>query len=159
MSSTNTNTTFPLKKVLVAFDGSDNAGRALEAAKSLAKQNTAELIVVHVVSERPPAVYSPIGMNMPTTDYQAYFKQIEDQGNKLVNQAVEIAKAQGIRARGVVIATVSSTVESILDTCKNESADLIVVGTRGLGGFKKLLLGSVSSGVLSHASCSVLVVR
>ena len=47
----------------------------------------------------------------------------------------------------------------ITEFAKKERADLIVVGTRGLSGFKKLLPGSVSSGIATHAPCSVLVVR
>jgi nucleotide-binding universal stress UspA family protein len=54
---------------------------------------------------------------------------------------------------------VSSVVETIINNADKEGADLIVVGTRGLDGFKKLLIGSVSSGVISHASCPVLIVR
>ena len=73
---------------------------------------------------------------------------------KLVNEVVQKAKGEGINARGEVLRTISSTVESIVEVADKEHVDLIVVGTRGFGGFKKLLLGSVSSGVVSHASCS-----
>jgi nucleotide-binding universal stress UspA family protein len=150
---------FPLKKIMVAYDGSDNALRAVQAANSLAKQNSSELVVVNIVFERPPDVYSPIGMNIPAPDFQDYLKQFENQGTKLVDEVVEKAKLEGIRARGMVLATVTSTVESIIDISEKENVDLIVVGTRGLGGFKKLLLGSVSSGIISHADRSVLLVR
>jgi len=50
-------------------------------------------------------------------------------------------------------------VETIISHAAKEDVDLIVVGTRGLGGFKKMLMGSVSSGIISHADCPVLVVR
>ena len=52
-----------------------------------------------------------------------------------------------------------SVVETILEQGDKSNVDLIVIGTRGLTGFKKLLVGSVSSGVISHAHCSVLIVR
>jgi nucleotide-binding universal stress UspA family protein len=158
-SSRDSRTLFPLKKILVSTDGSENAKRAISAACSLAKQNGSELLVVHVVSEAIPAQYSPIGINTPAADYTDYFKTIEQEGMKLVNQVVQNAKRDGINARGEVLRTISSTVESIIEVSDKEHVDLIVVGTRGLGGFKKLLLGSVSSGVVSHASCSVLIVR
>ena len=150
---------FPLQKVLVSTDGSDNANRAVQAAATLAKQNSAELLIIHVVSEAIPAQYAPIGINTPVADYTNYFKTIEEQGRSLVNQAVESAKRTASNVRGEVLRTISSTVEAIVEISEKEHADLIVVGTRGLGGFKKLLLGSVSSGILSHAHCSVLVVR
>ena len=139
--------------------GSENAKRAVNAASSLAKQNGSELLIIHVVSEAIPAQYSPIGINTPASDYTDYFKTIEQEGMKLVNEVVQKAKGEGINARGEVLRTISSTVESIVEVSDKEHVDLIVVGTRGFGGFKKLLLGSVSSGVVSHASCSVLIVR
>lgn len=154
-----TRTLFPAKKILVSTDGSENAMRAVAAATSLAKQNGSELLIVHVVSEAVPAQYSPIGINSPAADYSDYFKTIEQDGMKLVNQAVHNAKGEGVNARGEVLRTISSVVESIVEVSEKEHVDLIVVGTRGLGGFKKLLLGSVSSGIISHAHCSVLVVR
>jgi nucleotide-binding universal stress UspA family protein len=158
-SSGNSRTLFPLKRILVTTDGSENAKRAVNAASSLAKQNGSELLIIHVVSEAIPAQYSPIGINTPASDYTGYFKTIEQEGLKLVNEVVQKAKGEGINARGEVLRTISSTVESIVEVSEKEHVDLIVVGTRGLGGFKKLLLGSVSSGVVSHASCSVLIVR
>jgi len=54
---------------------------------------------------------------------------------------------------------VTSTVQGIVEFASNEKVDLIVIGTRGLSGFKRLLIGSVSSGVVAHAHCPVLVVR
>lgn len=53
----------------------------------------------------------------------------------------------------------TSVVQAITEKALEKGVDLIVVGTRGLGVFKRLLLGSVSKGVVSHAHCSVLVVR
>jgi len=52
-----------------------------------------------------------------------------------------------------------SAVQAIIECAENRKFDLIVMGTRGLSAFRKALLGSVSSGVVSHATCSVLVVR
>ncbi|MHB1867451.1 MAG: universal stress protein [Nitrososphaerales archaeon] len=160
MSSTKAGKTlFPPKTILVTTDGSENANRAVEAATILAKQNGSELIIVHVVSETVPAQYSPIGINTPVADYTNYFQIAEEQGKKIIDQAVEKAKGEGIKVRGETFRTISSTVESIVEAADKEHADLIVVGTRGLGGFKKLLMGSVSSGIVSHANCSVLIVR
>ena len=53
----------------------------------------------------------------------------------------------------------SSIVGAILEYAEKSAVDLIIVGNRGLGGFKKLILGSVSQGIINHAKCSVLVVR
>jgi nucleotide-binding universal stress UspA family protein len=158
MSSTS-NTLFVQKRILVSTDGSENANRAVAVASNLAKQTGCELLIVHVVSEAIPAQYSPIGINTPAADYTDYFNTIEQQGKNLVDQVVQKAKQEGVNSRGEVLRTISSTVEAIVEVADKEHVDLIVVGTRGLGGFKKLLLGSVSSGIVSHANCSVLIVR
>jgi nucleotide-binding universal stress UspA family protein len=150
---------FPLRKILVSTDGSENATRAENVAVELAKQYGAELIVVYVVAELVPSFYSPIGVSTPTLDYSKYFEIAESEGKKIVNRVVDAAGKQSVNVKGEVLKTGASVVEAILDASEKENVDLIVIGTRGLGGFKKLVLGSVSSGVVSHASCSVLVVR
>jgi nucleotide-binding universal stress UspA family protein len=150
---------FPLNKIVVSIDGSENSNRAADVAIQIGKEFKAEVVVVNVVAEIVPAVYSPIGMNSPMVDYSPYFELAEDEGKKLVDKTVDAAKQQSVNAKGEVLKTLSSVVEAIIDAAQKEDADLIVVGTRGLGGFKKLVLGSVSSGVVSHAHCSVLVVR
>ena len=156
---TETRQFFPLKKILVSTDGSENAERAVQAAIQLAKQNGAELVIVHIIAEMIPAVYSSISVGTPSIDYSHYFEFAENEGKKIVNAAKEKAEKQSVRAKGEIVTTPSSVVESILKLEESEKADLIVIGTRGLGGFKRLVLGSVSSGVVAHAKCAVLVVR
>ena len=70
-----------------------------------------------------------------------------------------LARKEGVKTTTAVLDNVTSTVYAITNYAEQRRIDLIVVGSRGLGGFKRMLLGSVSSGVLNHASCSVLVVR
>ena len=124
-----------------------------------AKQNGSELLIVHVIFEALPAQYAPIGINEPLADYTSYFNSIEQKGKELVDAIVSDAQKDGVNANGEVLRTISSTVEAILEASDRHHANLIDVGTRGFGGFKKLLPGSVSTGIVSHANCSVLVVR
>ena len=149
----------PLSKILVSIDGSENASRAMKAAVSIAKQFQSELLVLNVVAEMVPPVFSPIGVNVPAVDYSNYLERAENDAKKLVNDAVAAAKNESVNARGVVLRTVTSVAETILEEAAKENVNLLVVGTRGLGGFKKLLLGSVSNAIIAHAHCSVLVVR
>jgi nucleotide-binding universal stress UspA family protein len=157
MSSEHTSL-LPLKKVLVATDGSKNAERAIDAAGQVAKQFSSELIVLSVVMELVPPVYSPIGVDVPTVDYSAYLNRAESDAKKIAEDAAK-KLGSSINTRIVVLRSVTSVAEAILEEASNENVNLIVVGTRGLGGFRKLLLGSVSSAVVEHSPCSVLVIR
>ncbi len=149
----------PLIKILVATDGSNNAERAVRAAVQLAKRFKAELIILNVVMELVPPVYSPIGVDVPAVDYTAYLQRAEADGKKIAADAGKIVESEGVKYKVAVMRSVTSVAEAVLQEATTESVNLIVMGTRGLGGFKKLLLGSVSSAVVDHASCSVLVVR
>ncbi len=148
------------KRILVAVDGSDNSTRAARLAIEIAKKYGAELMVLHVI----PTIHYALAVTAPSAtlppgvydDYQAYERAT---GETLVSSAVDLAKAGGIRVRSDVQEPGGSIVEGITDYALGEHVDLIVIGTRGLSRFKKLVIGSVSSGVVSHAHCPVLVVR
>lgn len=98
-----------------------------------------------------------------TSRYMAvdsYYETREREASPFMNVAIQTAKAQGIsKVRGELLRAPKSIVEGKILAASRNKIDLIVIGTRGLGGFKKLLLGSVSSGVITHAPCNVLVVR
>ena len=147
------------KKIVTSTDGSPNGARALDAGIQLAKAFGAELIVLSVAPQILPTVYSPVGVAGPVLDYSAYYDALAKDTKKIVDDGVQKAKQQGVNARGAALTTVNSVAEAIIAESEKENADLIVVGTRGLGGFKKLVLGSVSSAVVAHATSSVLVVR
>jgi len=149
----------PLKKVLVATDGSKNAERAVNVAVEISKNFSAELLVLNVVMEMVPPVYSPIGVDVPSVDYTAYLSRAEADGKKIAEGAAKVAENEGVNNRVVVLRSVTSVAEAILEEATKEKVNLIVIGTRGLGGFRKLLLGSVSSACVDHAPCSVLVIR
>ncbi len=72
---------------------------------------------------------------------------------------MELAHGRGVKARWEVLPSAESIVGQIVDYADREKADLIAMGSRGLGGFKRMVIGSVSSGVVTHAKCPVLVVR
>ncbi len=146
-------------KILAAVDGSKNADRAAKIAVKLAKRNAAELTVISVVS-RPSYLFAPVsGAGVPPMGLGDYYNYASRDAEAWVNEAVFSAKARGVAAKGRVLKAGSSVVKSITDYAQEQEVDLIVLGTRGLGGFNRLLLGSVSSGVVAHAGCSVLVVR
>ena len=84
---------------------------------------------------------------------QQWFNKIEEQINNEVNNN------NNIQLQTEVIVTATSIVSAIVEYAKNRNVDLIVTGTRGRSQFKKLLLGSVASGVITDAACPVMVVK
>ena len=156
----------PFKKILVAIDGSDSSKRAAQVALGLAEGLKADLILLHAIS--PPTRYygstipTPSGVSAPPIsqhEIDAYYDYARRAAKGMVEDIESQAKRDGVKVKTEFPQGVSSVVETIIGHAEDEKVDLIVVGTRGLGGFKKLLLGSVSSGVVSHASAPVLVVR
>ncbi len=149
------------RRILVAVDGSENSKRAARIAIELAVKFGAKLDVLHVV---PRLTYESTPMSLtraavPPTGYGQVYAEAHKEAEKYVGDIVSEAHAGGIVARGDVLENRASIVETIVGYSKSEEADLIVTGTRGQGGFKKLLIGSVSSGVVAHAECPVLIVR
>ncbi|PSN83456.1 hypothetical protein B9Q11_01335 [Candidatus Marsarchaeota G2 archaeon ECH_B_SAG-F08] len=146
------------KRVLVAVDGSENSKRALNIAIEIAKAFSSELFVINVV---PPPVYygDTMGSPVPLPAIQEYYNYAQNASKKLVEDSVEECRKKGVDAKGFSVDGVSSVVDAIVQFAEKEKVELIVVGTRGLSGLKKLILGSVSSGVVSQAPCSVLVVK
>ncbi len=76
----------------------------------------------------------------------------------MLAEAVSLAESGGTSASSEIRKGISPA-QGIVDYADTSEADLVVVGTRGMGGFGKLLMGSVANSVLHYADCSVLVVR
>jgi len=140
------------KRILVAIDGSENASRAANYAVTLAKQFSAELIVCHAIP-MPSATFGTIEPK------SIYFDKARKNAKSFLNETITLAQSEGVKASEVLAEASSSVVEAIVSNASSHNVDLIIMGTRGQGSFKKLLLGSVSSGVLNHAPCSVLIIR
>ena len=132
-------------KVLVVVDGSEYSMNAAEYAISIAKQFGAQLIVLHVITSD---IISP--------QLEEIKKNAHDNFEKI--RLIGDKANWDIPLRTELIAS-SSVVGGITDFAEEENVDLIVVGTRGKSGFKKLLLGSVASGIVNYATCPVLVVK
>ena len=98
---------------------------------------------------------------MPSDGLSDYYKHQENDSDHFLGEAVKLANNLGAQNPSpVLVRAEKSIVEEIIEKAEHEKeVDLIVIGTRGLGGFKKMLLGSVSSGVITHSHCNTLVVR
>lgn len=135
-------------KLLVAYDGSDNSRRALEVAVDLAVRYGARLQVAKVVD-----LASLMGLEVK----EEVIDELRSKAEREVHDAVEFVRSKGIDADGSVL--VGDPVGSIVELAQEMGVDLIVTGSRGLSKLKRILLGSVSTGILTEARCSVLVVK
>jgi len=176
-----------MNTIVVAVDGSQHATKALDIAALLAKSNSADVMVVHAISgnELPEIVRrgveteyadeiatrlksANIGSTLP--DETQYARTLLAQSNKTTN-IVNTLAGENILKRAVSylhkrnIVSVSShlatndAVEAILDVSKKHDADTIVMGCRGTGRLRGMVLGSVSQSVAHQANCSVVIVK
>jgi nucleotide-binding universal stress UspA family protein len=131
-------------RIVVGVDGSENANRALEWAVDEAKYRAATLHLIHSW-KFPPAMPLPDGGIAPA-DIEGVANAILGEAKALIpaDVSVETEVANEFAARALIRAS--------------EGADLVVVGARGMGGFKGLLLGSVSQQVAHHARCPIVIV-
>lgn len=162
MSTTNTKMTIDSTgaptRVLVAVDGSNYSKKAVRVAVMLCRAVNAELIAFHAIPV-PCYSFTSESAGMYPFPLNQYFASARKEAQGLVDEAVTLAKNTGIQATGLVGEPTYSIVEAVVQAAITRNIDLIVIGSRGLSGFKKLLIGSVSSAVVNHAHCSVLVVR
>jgi nucleotide-binding universal stress UspA family protein len=137
--------TFP-ETVVVGFDGSDTARRALDRVADLLRD--AATVVLVTVAE---PLYSNPRAGAPVDPREA------DERDQTLSEGKALLAARGIAARS--LPAVGDPAEAILEAAREADADMIVVGSRGRGRLARIALGSVSSKVAQDADRSVLVVR
>jgi nucleotide-binding universal stress UspA family protein len=146
-------------KILVPIDGSKYSFKAAEHAIDISIKYKSDLIFLSVVpSKISYGDSSGIFGAIPPT----YFKKYKNEANKWFNQIMNKIEKDQLQIKKIktdVITTPISVVSAILEYAEKKDTDLIIVGTRGITGFKRLLLGSVASGIVTYAHCPVLVVR
>ena len=172
-----------LNRVLVATDGSENARNAEKTASELAAAVGANLVIVHTVVERPsehevdgiadvmrgigPQPFAPLHMDNlveqvahATGAEHIYNHQdaLRELGERLLHSAAERAREAGVGHVETRL-VYGDPAQSVVEAADHEEADLIVVGTRGIGGLRGRLIGSVSEKVVKQAHRSTLVVR
>jgi nucleotide-binding universal stress UspA family protein len=143
------------KRILVPLDGSDFSFRAAQYAINIARLTDGEIICIHAVVDLPYREY--IGPGMITV--ASYIEEAKKRAEEWFSQVKSMAAKESVKVRSDTIFKLPSVAESIITYAAEQKADLIVIGTKGRAGLKRLVLGSVASGVVAHAECPVLVVR
>jgi len=144
---------FPTK-ILLATDGSREANLAARTAVDLANKTRSELHVAFVLRTQDAPDYGTMGFNIE----KVHEEEIKHMGQRLLGEQVRQVEETGGTVAGAHF-RVARPDQGILAVGEDESIGLIVMGSRGLGGVKRTLMGSVSDSVVRHAHCPVLVVR
>ena len=153
-----------LSRILTALDGSEQSMRAADLAISIAVKHDAEILALYVF-------YSQLGYA-----YASYLSKIEDSPSiaaivnsakqeashwfEAINNKIAYSKNENhIMLKSEVIVTSTSVPAAIIDYASKNRVNLIVIGTRGRSGIKKVLLGSVAQEVIRESRCPVLVAK
>jgi nucleotide-binding universal stress UspA family protein len=141
-----------IKNILIPYDDSEPASRAFEFALDLARKYNANITVVIGIP-----VHTHVDPVMSTA-YLSTLKILKDGAMKTASKLEPKLKQAKITYKIEVLEAISIT-DMLVNYSEKHSIDFIVMGSRGIGGFKKLLLGSVASGVSQHSKCPVLIVK
>ena len=138
-------------KILVPVDGSDNSYKALEAALVLSEKLGSNISVVNVMEQVP--ITHIESEKLLSELLEAYKKENQE----ILSKCSDIAHQKGITIKTVLLQGNPAPV--ILDYSKKGNFDLVIMGSRGMGKFKELILGSVSSKIVHHSPCAIMIIR
>lgn len=142
-------------KILVAVDGSEQSMQAAYYAIELAKKYDAELIAL-TVSHIPLSSYG-FGSRPDTIKHDREKDMLESK--QWFRNIEDAATRHNVSLKTDLVDSQMSVEGTIVEYAESHGADLIVIGTTGRSGFKKVLLGSVASGVVNYSTCPVMVVK
>jgi nucleotide-binding universal stress UspA family protein len=144
-----------IRRILHATDYSKASERALQEAVDFAKQNNAELVVVHVIQ---PVVPYVAGEDIGAAElYVKLEESTKQEAQASMNKLTQRLERLGVKVKSLLLK--GAPADQIVKAAKNRKADMIVIGTHGRTGLSKLFMGSVASRVISMAQQPVLTVR
>ena len=149
-----------IRSILVPVDGSKPSIDASVQAIDIAKYLDAELIALYIVS---PDIRYDYMEDIITPRLPRALKDVimiaMQKGERHVKKVQLRASQKKVKIKTDVVIGVSSVVKEIVGYAEKNKIDMIVIGSRGLSGIKKMLLGSVASGVVTYSHCPVLVAK
>jgi nucleotide-binding universal stress UspA family protein len=145
-------------RILLALDGSKEANAAAQAAVEISNATGSELHIIYAVNTEPRMPWMPY-LGPGTSDWwEEALREIRRTSRAWVDQQAERIESEGAKVADVHL-VFGKPDEVIVKVGEELEAGLIVTGSRGLGGVRRALMGSVSDSVVRHAHCPVLVVR
>jgi nucleotide-binding universal stress UspA family protein len=136
--------------ILLAYDGSDHARKAAQLAGNMAREQQPKAMVRLVVA------VEPIQADVGEPNFSRTVSERAMRGEKLIEEARQLLGA-GLEIHNDLL--FGPAAEEIVNAAEIRKCDLIIMGSRGVGGLRGLLLGSHAQKVIAHAGCPVLIVR
>jgi len=149
------------QKILVPIDGSKPAHDAFVNALQMAKIHGSDVEILHVMTFTEDAPHIPKNPADATPDawIDDYMSRVRRKDEKMLSDAVEEAKAAGLSGKVTSMLLIGKPGDVIISEASEGGFNLIIIGNRGLGGLKELVLGSVSHQVVNESNIPVLVVK
>jgi nucleotide-binding universal stress UspA family protein len=143
------------KQLLVPVDGSEPSMLGLAEAIKIAKSHGSKLQLVHVVDE-----LVPLGVDIPAKYIDQFIDALRAQGKEILDKAQRVVFEHALESEGVLLETIGGrAADQIVQLAKQCKADLIVMGTHGRRGLRRLALGSDAELVVRSSPVPVLLVR
>ena len=146
-----------IRKILVAIDGSRPSMDASIQAIDLAKKFEAELIAIHVIDPRYSHLETALSPRPGRLKEAVMFAM--EKGKQNLEKVKHNATEKNVRVNTDIIVGKTSVANEIVEYAEKDRINIIIIGSRGISGFKRMLLGSVASGVVTYAHCPVFVVK
>jgi len=146
-------------KLLVPIDGSEPSFHAARVAINIANKFNSEIIVLFVVVSPSKSEYANLTGLVTPKQIDRIIENAKEESKNWFKRIEDMLKEENtnIKVSTRVILTGVAVYVEIIEYAQQENIDLIVIGTRGRSGFRKLLLGSTASGVVTYSNCPVLV--
>jgi nucleotide-binding universal stress UspA family protein len=151
-----------ISKIMCAIDGSEHSFRAADYAVLMAKSFGAELHIVHVIHNTGFTNPDDYGLYDLETEEEkkSEIQEIREETEKWLERIKNSADQDKSLATKIELVGTSTSVESaIVNYAKRNLVEIIIIGATGRTGIKKLLVGGVTSAVINHAHCPVMVVK
>ena len=148
-------------KILVPVDGSINSMKAIDYAVNVAEKYKSEIIALHVLYSQSGFAFhkETVAGTITSSSLNDLNLEAKQEAEKWFKEINKRAEKMNVQIKTEVVFTVISIVEGILTHAEKENIDLIIIGSKGKSGWKKLIVGSVASGISTYAHCPILIVR
>ena len=148
-------------KILIPVAGSPNSMKAINYAIDLADKYKSELLALHVLYSQSGFAFhkETVAGAITSSSLNDLNLDAKQEAEKWFEEINKRAEEKKVQIKTEVVFTVISIVEGILTYAEKENINLIIIGSKGKSGWKKLIVGSVASGISTYAHCPILIVK